>query len=66
VTKLTPDQQDWYQNRFGERYVAVAENPLRPSRRVRRGRGTKADEQVFAFQRDALRKLTGQTTIRPL
>ena len=35
---LTAEQTAWYEDRFGLRYVTVAENHLRPSRRTRRGR----------------------------
>lgn len=70
-SKLTAEQQDYYANRFGERYVAVQEQPLRPSRRVRRAKNgkrhtlTNTDIAVYDSQRDALRKLSDMQ-IRPL
>lgn len=37
-SKLTDEQADFYVGRFGERYTTVQEQPLRPSRRVRRAK----------------------------
>jgi len=55
---LTPEQQEWYEQRFGVRYVAVAEQPFRPSRRIRRGRPKDAtDMRAFEEQQRVLRLL---------
>jgi hypothetical protein len=40
-SKLTDEQADFYAGRFGERYTTVQEQPLRPSRRVRRAKNGK-------------------------
>lgn len=37
-SKLTEAQSDWYFKHFGARYRYVQEQPLRPPRRIRRGR----------------------------
>lgn len=37
TSKLTPDQQDYYAERFGgTRYTHVQDQPARPSRKARR------------------------------
>lgn len=38
TTPLTPEEQDWYQQKFGERYVAVQWHPGAASRKERRER----------------------------
>jgi hypothetical protein len=57
---LTEEQREWYRERYGVSYVAIAENHIRPSRRVRRGRARdQMDVDVLGAQRqalDALRK----------
>lgn len=72
-SRLTPEQQEFYETRFGVRYHAIAENPIRPSRKLRRalkhGPGrqtiTTAELQILDRQRELERALTKQL-IRPL
>jgi hypothetical protein len=35
-SKLTPEQQEWYVQKFGRRYLYVQQTPQVPPRRVRR------------------------------
>lgn len=62
---LTVDQQDWYEQRFGVRFLSVQENHVRPSRRVRRAlkhgagsRVTANDVLVYLRQQELMDKLT--------
>jgi hypothetical protein len=63
---LTDEQQEWYRERFGVSYIAIAENHLRPSRRVRRGH---ARDQMDADVADAQQRMLGVlakgSTLRP-
>lgn len=60
---LDEGQQEFYRDRFGDRYVAVQEQPLQPSRRVRRAlkhnRGiTEQDAQLLDAQRTLRERIT--------
>lgn len=71
-SKLTPEQQKFYAARLGDRYVAVQEQPLRPSRALRRarkgkrqaGRITAADVAVANAQSELFTKLTDHALTR--
>lgn len=61
-SKLTPEQSDWYLARYGVRYSSVQEAPLRPSRRVRRGRPRdNNDLRVLRAQNETARMLEKQS-----
>lgn len=72
-SKLTDEQADFYAGRFGERYTTVQEQPLRPSRRVRRAKKgkraatalTQTDLAVRETQHQMHHRL-GQQLIRPV
>jgi hypothetical protein len=60
-SSLTAEQQEWYEKHFGVRYLAVAEQPFRPSRRVRRGRPRDAaDMRAYDAQQQVMRLLAGR------
>lgn len=67
---LDETQQEFYRVRFGDRYSTVQEQPLRPSRALRRAkkgkrtaRGvTDADIQVFNTQNAMIEKLLAPQT----
>jgi hypothetical protein len=62
---LTPEQADWYQQRFGVRYTGVQANHLLPPRRVRRHQSkhiSELDIEVLQAQ-DGLRKRLEHTNI---
>lgn len=64
---LTEEQRDWYEKRYGVRYVAIAENHVRPSRRVRRGRAKdRTDMDVAGAQRRMFDLLNGTRITRAL
>jgi hypothetical protein len=58
MSKLTPEQQEWYREKFGVRYSHVQDTPLQPSRRVRRGRGDRNDAKVLEYQKKVLAHLS--------
>lgn len=66
-SKLTAEQQAWYQETFGVSPVAIQENHLRPSRRVRRalrygcGRDVSdGDVRLYGQQRQLMKRLQGR------
>jgi hypothetical protein len=70
-SRLTPEQQEFYTGRYGERYLAVQENHVRPSRRVRRAKAgkrhalTQRDFDALEVQRKMIETLQA-TTIKPV
>lgn len=62
---LDDQQREWYLEKYGIRYVGIPENPVRPSRNMRRGRArNQSDVDLWRIQQDAIKQLRG-AHVRP-